>query len=96
MKRDFYHPPEPQTGKQYWRSVNELADTAEFREWLERLRRGEPGAAGRFWLERMSSARSSLGPIYEECGMDYSGQVPLLRNCDAAAQRGDSSHCNDR
>ncbi|HJT82214.1 MAG TPA: TAT-variant-translocated molybdopterin oxidoreductase [Chthoniobacterales bacterium] len=36
MKRVFEHPPEPVTGKRYWRSVNELSETPEFREWLER------------------------------------------------------------
>jgi len=28
--------PEPQTGPQYWRSLDQLADTPEFREWLEK------------------------------------------------------------
>ncbi|MFN2508499.1 MAG: TAT-variant-translocated molybdopterin oxidoreductase, partial [Chthoniobacterales bacterium] len=36
MKRVFEHPPEPKTGKRYWRSIGELSDTPEFREWLER------------------------------------------------------------
>ena len=36
MKRIFEHPPEPASGKRYWRSVNELSDTPEFREWLGR------------------------------------------------------------
>jgi molybdopterin-containing oxidoreductase family iron-sulfur binding subunit len=36
MKRVFQHPPEPLTGKRYWRSLGELSDTPEFREWLER------------------------------------------------------------
>lgn len=36
MKRVFQHPPEAATGKKYWRSLNELSDTPEFREWLER------------------------------------------------------------
>src|SRR5881275_1559698 len=36
MKRVFQHPPEPLTGKHYWRSLVELSDTPEFREWLER------------------------------------------------------------
>jgi molybdopterin-containing oxidoreductase family iron-sulfur binding subunit len=36
MKRIFGHPPEPLTGKRYWRSVGELSDTPEFREWMER------------------------------------------------------------
>jgi MoCo/4Fe-4S cofactor protein with predicted Tat translocation signal len=36
MKRIFHHPPEPATGKKYWRSLGEYSNTAEFREWLER------------------------------------------------------------
>ena len=36
MKRVFQHPPAPASGRRYWRSTDELADTPEFREWLER------------------------------------------------------------
>src|ERR1700716_2797474 len=36
MKRIFGHPPEPVTEKKYWRSLGELSDTPEFRQWLER------------------------------------------------------------
>src|SRR5436305_13333776 len=36
MKRVFQHPPAPASGRRYWRSADELADTPEFREWLER------------------------------------------------------------
>jgi MoCo/4Fe-4S cofactor protein with predicted Tat translocation signal len=36
MKHVFQHPPADLTGKQYWRSLEEQADTPEFREWLER------------------------------------------------------------
>src|SRR5439155_26019786 len=36
MKRVFQHPVPSQTGKQYWRSLGELSDTPEFRDWLER------------------------------------------------------------
>ena len=36
MKRVFQHPPESATGKRYWRSLDELSNTPEFREWLER------------------------------------------------------------
>ena len=35
MKRVFQHPPEPLTGKHYWRGLGELSDTPEFRQWLE-------------------------------------------------------------
>jgi MoCo/4Fe-4S cofactor protein with predicted Tat translocation signal len=36
MKTVFRHPPENFTGKRYWRSLEELADTPQFRAWLER------------------------------------------------------------
>ena len=36
MKRVFQHPPEPATGKKYWRSLGEYSNAPEFREWLER------------------------------------------------------------
>lgn len=36
MKRIFQHPPEAANGKRYWRSLNELADKPEFKEWLHR------------------------------------------------------------
>src|SRR5262245_49952829 len=36
MKRVLHHPAPRQTGKHYWRSLGELSDTPEFREWLGR------------------------------------------------------------
>ena len=36
MKREFHHPPEPKTGRKYWRSVEELANTPGFQEQLKR------------------------------------------------------------
>jgi molybdopterin-containing oxidoreductase family iron-sulfur binding subunit len=36
MKRIFNHPPASKTGKRYWRSLEEFADTPEFRAKLER------------------------------------------------------------
>lgn len=36
MKRIFQHPEEKSTGRKYWRSLEEYADTPEFRTWLER------------------------------------------------------------
>ena len=35
MKRIFNHPPAPKTGKKYWRSLEEFADTPEFRQRLQ-------------------------------------------------------------
>ena len=36
MKQIFHHPPEKATGRKYWRSLDELVDTPEFRSQLER------------------------------------------------------------
>ena len=36
MKRVFHHPPEPTTGKHYWRGLGEYSNSPEFRRWLER------------------------------------------------------------
>ncbi|MDG2123510.1 MAG: TAT-variant-translocated molybdopterin oxidoreductase, partial [Verrucomicrobiales bacterium] len=36
MKRIWHHPEEPEGEKHYWRSANELNDTPEFRDWLQR------------------------------------------------------------
>ncbi|MEM9283771.1 MAG: TAT-variant-translocated molybdopterin oxidoreductase [Verrucomicrobiota bacterium] len=36
MKRKWKHPEEPETSRQYWRSLGELEDSEEFRGWLER------------------------------------------------------------
>ena len=35
MKRVFHHPPAPKSGRKYWRSLGEFADTPEFRAKLE-------------------------------------------------------------
>src|SRR6188768_1686331 len=35
-KRVFQHPPETAGGRKYWRSLGQLADTPEFRGWLEK------------------------------------------------------------
>jgi MoCo/4Fe-4S cofactor protein with predicted Tat translocation signal len=36
MKTDLNHSASPATGRRYWRSLDELADTPEFKEWLHR------------------------------------------------------------
>lgn len=36
MKHIFHHPAERETGRKYWRSLGEVANTDEFRGWLER------------------------------------------------------------
>ncbi len=36
MKRIFQHPPKRETGRKYWRSLEEFSDSEEFHGWLER------------------------------------------------------------
>jgi MoCo/4Fe-4S cofactor protein with predicted Tat translocation signal len=36
MKRVFHHPSEEPTGRRYWRGLEELSNTPEFQEWLQR------------------------------------------------------------
>jgi MoCo/4Fe-4S cofactor protein with predicted Tat translocation signal len=36
MKRIFQHPPEEPTGRRYWRGLEELSNTPEFQDWLQR------------------------------------------------------------
>src|ERR1044072_3860882 len=53
MKRVFEHPSEPRTGKRYWRSLDELSDTPEFREWLQReFPDGAVELDGDYWSRR--------------------------------------------
>src|ERR1700726_2774526 len=36
MKRVFHHPQEDRAWKRYWRGLEELSNTPEFQEWLQR------------------------------------------------------------
>ena len=56
MKNIFQHPPEPPTGKKYWRSLDQLADTPEFRE---RLEREFPAGAAEFNADGVSRRQFS-------------------------------------
>ena len=115
MKRVFHHPSEAATGKRYWRSLGELSDTPEFREWLERefpagvaelngaewsRRRffevdGRLDGAGRIWFKWLPAAGSPSGSIHEECGVDDSRKISVLRDRDASAHRRDSAYRDD-
>jgi len=69
MKRQFNHPPASKTGKRYWRSLEEFADTPEFREKLERefpqgaaeLEGGEVSRRGFMQFMGASLALAGLG-----------------------------------
>src|SRR5437870_7561561 len=60
MKRVFHHPPEPSTGKHYWRGLGELNNTPEFRQWLEReFPAGAAELNGDEWSDRKSTRLNS-------------------------------------
>ncbi|HEY5895426.1 MAG TPA: TAT-variant-translocated molybdopterin oxidoreductase [Chthoniobacterales bacterium] len=72
MKRAFQHPPEPKTGKKYWRSVEELADTPKFREWLTRE---FPAGAAELEMDGLSrrSFVQLMGASLALAGMGFAG-----------------------
>jgi MoCo/4Fe-4S cofactor protein with predicted Tat translocation signal len=86
MKRVFQHPPEPTTGKRYWRSLGELSDTPEFRQWLER--EFPPGAAelnGDEWSRRdflklMGASMALAGVGLTSCRKPEMHLVPFTKN----------------
>jgi MoCo/4Fe-4S cofactor protein with predicted Tat translocation signal len=86
MKRVFQHPPEPLTGKKYWRSLGELSDTPEFREWLERefpagaseLNEGE--WSRRDFLKLMSASMALAGVGLTSCRRPEAHLVPFTNS----------------
>ena len=86
MKRIFQHPPEPPTGKHYWRGLGELNDTPEFRQWLER--EFPPGAAelnGDEWSRRdfvklMGASMALAGVGLTSCRRPELHLVPFTKN----------------
>ena len=86
MKRVFQHPPEPTTGKHYWRGLGELEDTPEFRQWLER--EFPPGAAelnGDEWSRRdfvklMGASMALAGVGLTSCRRPENHLVPFTKS----------------
>src|SRR5437899_3269476 len=86
MKRVFQHPPEPASGKHYWRGLGELNDTPEFRQWLER--EFPPGAAelnGDEWSRRdflklMGASMALAGIGLTSCRRPEMHLVPFTKS----------------
>src|SRR5215469_15943578 len=86
MKRVCHHPPEPSSGTKYWRSLGELNDTPEFREWLQR--EFPPGAAelnGDEWSRRdfmklMGASMALAGVGLTSCRRPELHLVPFTKN----------------
>jgi MoCo/4Fe-4S cofactor protein with predicted Tat translocation signal len=86
MKRVFHHPPEPKTGKRYWRSLGEYSDTPEFREWLEReFPAGIAELNGDEWSRRdflklMGASMALAGIGLTSCRRPELHLVPFTKN----------------
>src|SRR4026208_1712215 len=86
MKRVFPHPPEPLTGKRYWRSLGEYSDSPEFRQWLEReFPRGAAGLTGAEWSRRdfvklMGASMALAGVGLTSCRRPELHLVPFTTN----------------
>jgi len=67
MKNNLNHSASPVTGRRYWRSLDELADTPEFKDWLHRefpvgaSEMVEDGSSRRHFLKIMSASFALAG-----------------------------------
>jgi molybdopterin-containing oxidoreductase family iron-sulfur binding subunit len=88
MKRVLQHPPEPLTGKRYWRSLGELSDTPEFREWLEReFPAGTAELNGEEWSRRdflklMGASMALAGFGLNSCRRPEAHLVPFTKSAE--------------
>jgi molybdopterin-containing oxidoreductase family iron-sulfur binding subunit len=87
MKRVFEHPAEPATGKRYWRSVNELSDTPEFRQWLEREFPNGASEVDEDWSRRsflklMGASMALAGVGLTSCRRPTAYLVPFTKSAE--------------
>ena len=88
MKRVLQHPAPSQTGKQYWRSLGELSDTPEFRNWLEReFPAGAAELAGddvsrRSFLKLMGASMALAGFGLSSCRKPEMHLVPFTKSAE--------------
>ena len=84
-KRVFQHPPEATTGRKYWRSLGQLGDTPEYRQWLERefpqgaseLQGGD--VSRRAFLQLMGASTALAGLSLAGCRRPEKHLVPFTR-----------------
>jgi MoCo/4Fe-4S cofactor protein with predicted Tat translocation signal len=88
MKRVFQHPPEPTTGKRYWRSLGEYSNSPEFRQWLEReFPAGAAELNGDEWSRRdflklMGASMALAGIGLTSCRRPELHLVPFTKNAE--------------
>jgi MoCo/4Fe-4S cofactor protein with predicted Tat translocation signal len=86
MKTVFRHPPEELTGKRYWRSLEELADTPQFRTWLERefpdgaAEMELDGVSRRNFLRLMGASMALAGISLSGCRRPEAYVVPYTKS----------------
>jgi len=76
--------PHPETGPKYWRSLDEVAETPEFREWLERefpagASEFEDGVSRRNFVKIMASSFALAGLGLTGCRRPVENIVPFTR-----------------
>src|SRR5256885_4411949 len=88
MKRVFQHPPDPLTGKKYWRSLGEYSKTPEFREWLERefpagaSEISEDEWSRRDFMKLMSASMALAGLGLTSCRRPQMHLVPFTKSAE--------------
>lgn len=88
MKRVFQHPPEPQTGKKYWRSLGEYSNAPEFREWLERefpegaSELNEDDWSRRDFMKLMGASMALVGIGLTSCRRPQLHVVPFTKSAE--------------
>src|SRR2546421_3297033 len=88
MKRVFQHPPEPLTGKHYWRSLGELSAPPECREWLElECPAGAAELNGEEWSRRsflklMGASMALAGFGLNSCRRPEAHLVPFTKSAE--------------
>jgi molybdopterin-containing oxidoreductase family iron-sulfur binding subunit len=76
--------PHPETGPKYWRSLDEVAETPEFQEWLQRefpagASEFEDGVSRRNFVKIMASSFALAGVGLTGCRRPYENIVPFTR-----------------
>ncbi|MEO6785674.1 MAG: TAT-variant-translocated molybdopterin oxidoreductase [Chthoniobacteraceae bacterium] len=83
-KRILQHPKETETGPKYWRSLGQLADTPEFREWAQReFPQGaselNTETSRRSFMKYMAASAALAGLSLSACRREVKNLVPFSR-----------------